>query len=118
MQKSGAKTPSRRRKDKVFDIFRPRKGWRSINLILLYSSHRKKKGERAFRVLRDVCPFSVQKKKKIVTRERTHDKSSCGFSNAPSGRDGRVLSARPLLLFLLGTRRRTEDGMEQELKVF
>ena len=34
MRKSGAKTPSRR-KDKGFDIFRPRKGWRSINFLIL-----------------------------------------------------------------------------------
>jgi hypothetical protein len=63
---------------------------------------------------------SFEKTRKRLQREkkRSH-KSSCGFSNSlSSGRDRRVPSARPLLLFLLGILRTTEDEMEKELLVF
>jgi len=135
MQKSG-KTSRREEKIKLCQFSsRPRKRIFGGQLILLFTPTCNKEGvlkERCFFWLRDVsflfCPKkeknssikSFEKTRKRLQREkkRSH-KSSCGFSNSlSSGRDRRVPSARPLLLFLLGILRTTEDEMEKELLAF
>ena len=119
-----------RRKDKVVRQFssRPRKRIFGGQLILLFLLLHKRRGfERALLLLiekRVLSLLSKKKEKKTLQsfcNERGDLKSSstCRFSNSlSSGRDRRVPSARPLLLFLLGILRTTEDGMEKELLVF